>query len=99
MNFADHVNADARLVILKELVNQIDHRLNSSLLERVLEAFGHRRSREWLETQLHALADIGAIQVTQIGSVMVAELRQPGQDHVERRRVLAGVARPSLLAD
>ncbi|MFB2553352.1 VpaChn25_0724 family phage protein [Ensifer soli] len=95
-SFADHLTHDARLVILRELSAQTDNRLNETLLTAVLDNFGHRRSREWVRVQLRYLADIGAIHITEAGSVMIAELRRGGQDHVERRIVLEGVARPSL---
>lgn len=98
MNFADHVNADARLIILRELASQPGGRLNSSLLMRVLEAFGHNRSKEWLESQLHALDEIGAITARPVGTVIIAQLMQAGLDHVERRRVLADIARPSIVS-
>lgn len=87
---------DARLVILKELARQTNKALNSSILQRVLETFGHLRSRDWVDTQLLALEDVGAIKTTAAGTVLIATLRQPGLDHVERRRVLSGVSKPSL---
>jgi hypothetical protein len=86
---------NARLVILKELAQQSDHRLNETLIGAVLDTFGHRRSRDWIRTQLRALADLGAITIDQPGSVMVAALTRAGLDHVERRAVIEGVARPS----
>jgi DNA-binding GntR family transcriptional regulator len=87
---------DARLVILKELARQPDGRLNEALIEKVLDVFGHRRSREWIRTQLNKLGDIGAISVIPAGTVVVASLTRAGLDHVERRAFLDGVARPSL---
>jgi hypothetical protein len=97
-DFNEHLTRDARLVILKELAKQTDNRLNEALLTMVLDTFGHRRSREWVRTQLRLLADIGAISISEAGSVMIAELRQSGQDHVDRRIILEGVARPSLVS-
>ena len=97
-DFNEHLTRDARLVILKELAKQTDNRLNEALLTMVLDTFGHRRSRDWVRTQLRLLADIGAISISEAGSVMIAELRQSGQDHVDRRVILEGVARPSLVS-
>ncbi len=96
MNFDEHMARDARLVILKELAMQTDNRLNETLLQSVLEAFGHRRSRDWVRQQLRFLADLGAIGITEAGTVMIADLRRSGLEHVERRTVLEGVNRPSL---
>lgn len=94
-DFADFLTADARLVILKELAAQMDGRLPETLLTRVLDAFGHRRSRDWVRTQLRALADLGAVRVAEAGTVMIAAITRAGIDHVERRAVIEGVARPS----
>lgn len=87
---------DARLVILKELAAQTNASLNETILVKVLEAFGHHRSREWVRTQLRKLAELGAISITEAGTVMIATLKQAGLDHVERRSVIDGVNRPSL---
>lgn len=95
MSYEQHVNEDARLVILKELTRQPNGTLNETLLSRVLDTFGHVRSREWLRTQLRAMADVGAVRINEAGSVMIAEITRAGIDHVERRAVVDGVARPS----
>lgn len=96
MSFEEHLTLDARLVILKALVEQNDARLNEVILVEALRTFGHNRSRDWLRTQLRVLADLGAVRVTEAGSVMIAELTRFGDDHVNRRAVIEGVARPSL---
>lgn len=96
-DFNEHLTKDARLVILKELSKQTDNRLNEALLITVLDTFGHRRSRGWVRVQLRYLEDIGAVKITEAGSVFIAELRRAGQDHVDRRIELEGVARPSLV--
>lgn len=97
-DFENYLAEDARLVILKELDRQTDGTLNEALLQKVLELFGHKRSREWVRTQLRKLADLGAVTITEAGSVLIATLRQAGRDHVQRRGVIEGVARPSLEA-
>jgi hypothetical protein len=84
-----------RLIILRELVAQPDYRLNETLLLRVLETFGHRRSRDYLRDQLRWLDEMGAVTLTEAGTVLIAELTRRGRDHVERRTVIEGIARPS----
>ncbi|WP_339745610.1 hypothetical protein [uncultured Maricaulis sp.] len=96
MAFEDHLVEDARLVILKELARQNDNRLSETMLAHVLEIFGHKRSREWIRTQLGKLEELGAVKLTEVGTVIVADLARAGLDHVERRSFLAGVRRPSL---
>ena len=95
MNVDDGIGADARLMVLRELAKQTDGRLNDAVLARVLEAYGMRRSRDWVRTQLRRLADLEAIRIAEAGTVLVASLRQAGRDHVERRGVIEGVARPA----
>lgn len=95
MNYQDYLEHGARLVILKELAKWPDGRLNEADLTVVLDAFGYRRSREWVRTQLNKLQELGAVTTTQQGSVMVATMTRAGLDHVERRSLIEGVARPS----
>lgn len=87
---------DARLVILKELARQTSSSLNETILQKVLETFGHTRSREWVRTQLRKLEELGAVALVDQGSVMIARLKRAGLDHVERRGLIDGIARPSL---
>ena len=95
MSYEQHLTEDARLVILKELSRQIDGRLNEALLARVLDAFGYRKARDWVRTQLRAMDGLGAVTVSEQGSVLVAAITRAGKDHVERRSVIEGIAQPS----
>jgi hypothetical protein len=94
-DFRAFIAADVRLIILRELMGQADYRLNEVLLSRVLETFGHRKSRDYLRDQLRWLEDLGAVTLAEAGTVMIAELTRRGRDHVERRVVIEGIARPS----
>lgn len=96
MNYDAFMTADARLVILKELANQADGRLNEVVLVRVLDVFGHRRSRDWVAEQLDWLANKGAVELSRAGTVLVAQVTRTGMDHVERRAFIEGVNKPSL---
>lgn len=94
-SFEEMLVADARLVMLKALVEQTDGRLNETLLTAALDSLGHRRSRDWVRTQLRVLADLGGVRISVAGTVMIAEITRLGTDHVERRQVIEGVKRPS----
>ena len=94
-DFRAFIAADVRLIILRELMGQADYRLNEVLLSRVLETFGHRKSRDYLRNQLRWLEDLGAVTLAEAGTVIIAELTRRGRDHVERRVVIEGIARPS----
>ena len=92
--------ADARLVILAELARQQDATLNSVSLGRVLDGVPIRRTREWLETQLLRLQELGAVNVRRnelpgFGAVSIATITETGRNHVTRRALLAGVTAPT----
>ena len=82
---------DARLVILKELAKQTSASLNDNVLLKVLETFGHNRSRDWVRTQMRKLEELGAVSLVEAGTSLIARLRQAGS-------MIEGVARPSLEA-
>jgi len=86
---------DARLIMLRELHKQTDGRLNETLVTKALDVFGHNRSREWVRTELRKLEELGAVRIAEAGSIMIAAITRSGVDHVERRAVIEGVARPS----
>ncbi|WP_246681445.1 hypothetical protein [Candidatus Tokpelaia sp.] len=95
MNYDDFLATDARLIILKELAQQPGHSANQTILLKVLDTFGHRRSREWVRQQMRYLADMNAVQMTEAGTVLIARLKQAGRDHLEHRIKLEGVDAPS----
>lgn len=86
---------EGRLVILKELAIQTDGRLNEVSLTRVLDSFAFRRSREWTRTQMRKLAEVGAVRLSEAGTVLIAQITTLGRNHVERREIVDGILRPS----
>lgn len=98
--FENKCQADARLAILGELAQLRDGTASSNQLMPLIDLMGRRRSREWVETQLLHLEDLGAIRLRRVdlpglGNVAVATLTRTGRDHVERRAVLGGVSAPA----
>ena len=94
-DYSQFVTEDGRLVILRELSNQPGYRLNESVLTKVLDVFGHRRSREWVRTQLRKMQELGAVTIKDDHGIMVATITRAGMDHVERRSVIEGILEPS----
>ena len=94
-DFETYKTHDARLVVLKELNLQSDGSLPEALIRVVLDGAGHRRSRDWIRTQLRAMAELGAVKLTEAGSVMIASITRAGIDHVERRAIVEGIDKPS----
>jgi hypothetical protein len=95
MNYDEFMTSDARLVILKELSKLQGGGLNEVVLQKVLDVFGHYRSREWVREQLTWLAEKGAVELTRAGTVLVASLTSTGEAHVERRSLIDGINKPS----
>jgi repressor of nif and glnA expression len=96
MSMSSIIEREARLIILRTLAEQPDNRLGSSLLTTDLaERWAITRSRDWVHEQLRVLAEIGAVRLTDVASVKIAEITAKGLDHVERRIVLENVKRPS----
>lgn len=96
---ADALVADARLAILAELARQRDETLNVLSITRLVDAMGIRRSRDWIDTQLGKLEELGAVtlvasEMPGLGQVTIATLTSVGRDHVERRSSIAGVSAP-----
>ncbi len=94
-DYERHLTLDARLVMLRAMRDQTDGRMNEVILEAVLDSFGHRRNRDWIRTQLRELKNLGAVTLTEAGTVMIGAITRLGLDHVERRAIIEGVARPS----
>lgn len=82
------------MAILKELAAQTDGRLNDLLLQRALDAYGFRRDRDWVKTQLQKLKALDAVTLIDAGPIVIARIERVGRDHLDERSVLSGVARP-----
>ncbi|WP_217991919.1 VpaChn25_0724 family phage protein [Rhodobacter maris] len=89
------IREQARLIILKALLQQIDETLNSDLLIHELRPFGIRKSREWVHEELGYLREMGALTTVAVGSVLVATLTEKGHRHLNREIAIEGIQRPS----
>ncbi len=97
MSFEQFMRDDARLRILQTLRDQSDNRIGDAMLSYALAATGHQRSRDWIRTQLRAMADLGAVEiVADTPAVMVVELTAAGLDHVTKRGRIEGIKRPEV---
>lgn len=95
VSFLEYSARDARLIILRGLAEETDGTMNETLLTVLLRSFGHNRSRDYVRTQIRKLDELGAVTVTEAGTVMIASITRAGLDHVERRSIVEGIARPS----
>lgn len=92
--FAEFMRHDIRLVILRLLVDMTAYRANSSVLTMALDEYGHTLSRDQVKTELHWLAEQGALTLEDVGPVLVATLTERGQDIAAGRARVPGIKRP-----
>lgn len=97
MTYGERAVQHRRLMVLKFLGRQNDGRANERDILDDLDLFGHRLSRDQVRGLLDWLSAAGAVRLTRPGeTIVVAEITQRGQDHVERRgEPIEGVALPS----
>ena len=94
-DYTESIRQHARLIILKALADQVDERLHSGFIAEELLRFGIDRPREWIHGELSWLQEMGAVQLLQAGSVMVAMLSEKGARHLRRGLIIEGIKRPS----
>lgn len=92
--YADYLRQDIRLVVLRLLVEMTAYRANSSVLTMALDSYGHTLSRDQVKTELHWLAEQGALTLADVGPVLVATLTERGQDIAAGRARVPGIKRP-----
>ncbi|WP_027714909.1 hypothetical protein [Desulfuromonas sp. TF] len=93
-HYAELLAADIRLVILRALAEDPGYSHNESVLQQVLELFGHTESRDRIRTELSWLAEQGLITVRDALGYMVATLTGRGADVAAGRATVPGVKRP-----
>lgn len=92
--YSDFIRQDVRLVLLRLLVEMTAYRANSSVLTMALDSYGHTLSRDQVKTELHWLAEQGALTLQDVGPVIVATLLERGQDIAAGRARVPGIKRP-----
>ena len=95
MDYNEFATRDLRLVLLRSLAAAHAYTANETVLQMEAMAFGHKRTRDVIRTELKFLKDIGAVKLQMQDPLMVAELTRRGHDHVEGLAELEGVNTPS----
>lgn len=86
---------DLRLVMLRVLGEASGYRANESLLQALLEPWGHVVSRDRVRVELAWLGEQGAVETEEIGGVMIGTLTARGHDAARGAATIPGVRRPA----
>jgi hypothetical protein len=95
MSFADVMDQDRRLVVLKALQAAAGYRAAQFVLQRYAAQFGHAVSVDRIKTDLSWLREQGLITLETPEQVMVATLTQAGLDVAAGLSTVPGVTRPA----
>ncbi len=90
------VDENIRLIILKDLADpQSGGSTNTFLIQKSLERFSYRKSRDYIRNQLIWMEEnAGAVKTRTEGTETSAIITRTGRDHVEGRQHLAGIQSP-----
>jgi DNA-binding transcriptional ArsR family regulator len=95
MAFADIMNEDERLVILRVLAEDTGgYSANESIIHSILGEFAHKVSRDKVRTQLSWLSEQGLVTLRDVAGCMVATLTSRGIDVASGLAIVPGVKRP-----
>lgn len=93
-SYAELMDEDRRLVILRLLVDSGDYTSNEYLLQTALQRLGHAVGGERLRADLAWLTEQGLITCEHLAGVVVASLTPRGDDIAAGRERHPGVKRP-----
>lgn len=95
-DYKKYVDENIRLIILKDLAHEtFGDSVNTFLIQKSLERFSYRKSRDYIRVQLGWLDEVaGAVRTQTVGTETSAVLTKAGRDHVERRHYIPGIQRP-----
>lgn len=91
--FSQLLTEDMRLVMLRSILED-GCSLNESLLQSVLEMYGHSESRDKVRTEIRWLEEQGLVAVDDVSGILVARLTGRGEDVACGRAKVDGVKRP-----
>lgn len=95
MSYADYVQADLRLTILKLLERQNGYKLNEHVLHSALRQLAHAVSREQLRAELSWLETEKLLRVEAFEGMTIAQLTERGLDAAQGSAAVPGVKRPA----
>lgn len=93
MSLKQLMDEDQRLVILRACIDAGGD-ANESILQAVLDTYGHRISRDLVRNHILWLEEQGTVTVERPGGYFVVSITGRGQDVAEGRATIQGIKRP-----
>lgn len=94
--WTEHLAEDRRLVVLRLLEEQAGYTVGESVLQVMLERFGHLIDRATLRGDLHWLSDAACVEVEIVsGRAWIVRLTARGAEVAAGRLRVVGIKRPS----
>ncbi|MFM9881233.1 MAG: ArsR family transcriptional regulator [Burkholderiaceae bacterium] len=93
-DFAAHLTADRRLVLLRVLLESAGYAANEYLLQSMAERLGHVASGDRIRSDLAWLAEQELIALDTVADVQIATLLGRGEDVAKGRTEVPGIKRP-----
>jgi len=95
MSFADLMNEDERIVILRALAEDTGgYSANESIIHSILVEFAHHVSRDKVRTQFSWLQEQGLVTLKDTAGCQIATLTSRGLDVAAGLVTVPGVKRP-----
>ncbi|KFA96237.1 MULTISPECIES: VpaChn25_0724 family phage protein [unclassified Vibrio] len=94
MAFKDLLEEDQRLLILRSLFEMTGYDANESILDSILDTYGHKVSRDQVRTHLHWLEEQRLITLRNVSDCLIATLTARGEDVATGQSIVPGVKRP-----
>ncbi len=94
MAFKDLLEEDQRLLILRSLFEMTGYDANESILDSILDTYGHKVSRDQVRTHLHWLEEQRLITLRNVSDCLIATLTARGEDVAMGQSIVPGVKRP-----
>jgi hypothetical protein len=95
MSMTDIVREHARLIILRDLAEQVDLQWHSMFLwEDLRLRWNIKKPIEWIHGELRWLEMMGAVTLVPAGEGLIAKITRKGRDHLDHLALIEGVKRP-----
>lgn len=96
MSYQSDLHEDQRLVILRTLLEMNGYQANESILQMVLDKYGHNISRDLVVSHMNWLQEQGLLTLETVAGIQVATLSGRGEDVAVGRATVPGVKRPRV---